>query len=254
MEIETLAEWQKERKLTNQRVDDCSELVDNVFQYIKDPLAIHKFIGNKIGDYCNRDDIDSFHSLDKIVERAISKKVDKKIAPVIDATINYLIANNHTKNNPLKLHNGFAYYIKTKPQKESHKKNVIVFGSDYNDEPNFILIQDVNIIRKRIFIREIWARGKTKDGYTSKPSVKYYRDADFNMSYSNSDPVRPNIYGDCRDIGHVLSYEVGIDLEDNIENDGTCDSPLFYIPQMTHAFRFIQNFDMVVNHGENYDY
>jgi len=221
-----------------------------------------------VGDYANKDDIDSFQSLDFIIQETMARKMTSTVMPVLDATFKYMNKHNHTIDNQISLHNCFAYIIKYNlrvPKNKFQFKDIMVFGSNFVDEPSYILIQDMNLVCKNIYIREINNRQLSSGGFVRRPSIIFYKDNNFNMKYNKNSTVKPNIYGDSRDMGHVLSYEANISVcekgqinmsRDNIEiiDHGKCDNSLYYIRQFQNALKHMQCLDMIVNYGETYDY
>lgn len=88
-----------------------------------------------------------------------------------------------------------------------HEKPVFAFGKVWHDSQKNLFVHSPCALGlfDRSHIRKIWKRTKKKHGaWIEHPTLKTYQDLDFEMRF-NEGPFR--MYGDCRDEGHVLTWE-----------------------------------------------
>lgn len=135
----------------------------------------------------------------------------------------HLVENGHTERNKLEYFNDSeAFSI------DRGGKLTLVFGKHYPDEPRYLVIDDVSLIGHCCYVRKVWRRTKLNCiGMVEQPTLKHYRDLGFDMHYSDGASFR--IYGDCRDNGHVLTYE-------RMHGRGKCDKVIWDVGAHTWFF------------------
>lgn len=125
----------------------------------------------------------------------------KNTYPMFVEIFDKLVENKNTYVNKFEHFKGYAYYIPCKG------KRVLVMTNENNDF-DWLVIQESNSIRDDVFVRKIWPKSKKYYGHLEQPTLQFYRSFNFELTQypEKGTPGYQLVYGDCRDLGHVMSY------------------------------------------------
>jgi len=121
----------------------------------------------------------------------------KEAIPVMNKIHARLIENGYGNRNKYDYFNDCeAFYM-------AKDRPVFVLGKHYGPK-YLVMFNEPERIGGNIFVRHIWNRTR-KDciGTVDHATLSYYKKIDFKPRFIDS----PRLYGDCRDYGHVLTYE-----------------------------------------------
>lgn len=146
----------------------------------------------------------------------------EKAYPLLCQIKTHLVEQGHTERNKLEYFNDCeAFSI------DRGGKLTLVFGKQWHDEPRYLVIDETSDWNHRCYVRKVWRRTKLNFRSIVQPTLKHYRDANFDMHYKDGNSFR--VYGDARDPGHVLSYE-------RMFGRGKCDKVIWDIVAHTRFF------------------
>lgn len=147
----------------------------------------------------------------------------EKAYPLLQEIKTHLVEQGHTERNKLEYFNDSEAFSINRGGKLT-----LVFGKHYPDEPRYLVIDEISDWTHRCYVRNVWRRTKLNCiGMVEQPTLKHYRDRNFDMHYRDGDSFR--VYGDARDNGHVLTYE-------KIFGRGKCDKVIWDVGAHTWFF------------------
>ena len=137
--------------------------------------------------------------LEWLLDHYVAFEFEKNVLPLVVEIRQALESGKHTFRNKFEYFDGAeAYYV---PNDET---KVLVFGQSHHDRPTYLVIggSDQDLFHK-FYVRQIWPQTKRDSiGGIAEPTLAFYRKHDFKLGYN-----RGAFYGDCRDEGHIMTYE-----------------------------------------------
>jgi hypothetical protein len=214
-----------------------AEALAGELKLLDDTSIAAEFLANVCHPQDEKYGLGSQLCLEWMLEQYMAREVEKAY-PWIQQIHKYLVDNGHSNRNKLEYFNDCeAYFLK-------EDRIVMVFGKFYRDDFRYLVTDklclnelpdhlNIDFFRHQLHVRKVWRRtGKSKYGSVFHPTVSHYSPCDFDLSeYSEHNDF--HIYGDLRDIGHVLSYEKAY-------GKSKCDGAAGFIPE-TIRFLFEVN-------------
>ena len=149
-----------------------------------------KYLANICVELDAKFDVGITLSLDWMLNQYFEMEFERRVRVWLTEIYDVLKDGGATKKNPVKLFNGFAFYV---PHKEK-----LVFVHEWDGSCGYLVIVEKSILSSEhlgnVFVRMIWNRLGRQYGFIHKPTLAYYRKKDFSTQY-----------GDCRDNGHVFT-------------------------------------------------
>lgn len=165
----------------------------------------------------------------------------EKVYPLMREVYQFLLDNEHHERNKFEYFNdNEAFYV-------DPSRLIFVCGKAWSDRSRYLTIDiKENILPNwyihKCYIRNIWRRTKKRYGRIKRPTLSQYRKIDFKIGDNDGDFSQ---YGDCRDIGHILTYEKGIG------NEGKCDKVIWDINAHIYFFHEISCLWSEINEEKN---
>ncbi|KKM86210.1 hypothetical protein LCGC14_1281270 [marine sediment metagenome] len=136
----------------------------------------------------------------------------------------FLVDNKHNNRNKFEYFNdNEAFFI-------DRDRMIFVCGKRYEDTPRYLIMSSKkNSFIREFRVRQIWQRTKLDCiKNVEHPTLAHYRKIDFQPHFQEVGNFRA--YGDCRDQGHVLTYQkIG-------NHSGKCDHTIWDINAPLHFF------------------
>ena len=184
------------------------------------------FLGNMAAKLDEKFGVGSTLGLDWMVDHYLAFEFERNVYPWVGEIYNMLKAKKHHYQNKREYFNDSeAYYI---PHKE---KQICVFGSWYSDRPTYLVIDDKSEYHHKFYVRQIWPRLKANSWSVEQPTLAYYRKYDFKLGFAD-DSIS---YGDCRDVGHIFTYE-HMGLLNDDDGHGKCDHAMWTLQESIRWF------------------
>lgn len=140
-------------------------------------------------------------TLEWMLDFYVSMEFERRARPMFIKCWNELRARKHTHKNPFDYSDldMSAFYI------PHPTKRIVVMGSWHKyGRSKALVIDDADERGKdKVIVRRIWPRSKRNDYYFEQPTLSFYRKLGFKTDGNDE----PRTYGDCRDSGHVLTYD-----------------------------------------------
>lgn len=161
-----------------------------------------------------------------LLDHYVAIEFEKQAYPWLLDIWKYLVEHDHTSRNKLEYFNDCeAFFLDT-------KRCICVFGSAYSPNARYLVIDAPGGIFHRCWVRKVWRRTRRSCGrYLERPTVTFYKQHQFDMRYRKGE----GIYGDCRDPGHVLTYERLLPNTSRNTN-GKCDHTMWNIQEPLRWF------------------
>ena len=183
-----------------------------------------EFLGKMTANLDEKFGVGSTLGLDWLVDHYLAYEFERNVYPWVLEIHRLLKANKHHYQNKWEYFNDAeAYYI---PHKE---KDICVFGQSYYDRPTYLVIDEKSNFHHKFYVRQIWPRKKANAYFVEQPTLAYYREYDFKLGYGD-DSIS---YGDCRDNGHIFTYEQMKYLR---EEHGKCDHSIWTLQETIRWF------------------
>lgn len=154
--------------------------------------------------------------LDWMLEQYIAMEFERRVHPWFIELWQALVDGKHTQQNQ------FEYFSDCEAFHIPHEsKRIVVMGSWWKyGGTKVIAIDDTdneNSLFSNFYVRTIWKKSRRDCiGTVDHPTLSCYRKRKFEMKYINE----PRWYGDCRDPGHIMTYE-------NMFGKGKCEKTIW---------------------------
>lgn len=141
--------------------------------------------------------------LDWLLDHYIAIEFQRVAYPWMLEIWRYLVKHDHSERNKLEYFNDAeAFFV-------DRERMIFVCGKSWQRESRYLVIDDNEHFGDRLhhkcYVRRIWRRTRLNCiENVDQPTLRHYRDVGFDMGYHDG---KFRIYGDCRDYGHVLTYE-----------------------------------------------
>jgi len=174
-----------------------------------------KFLADICVEFDTDYDVGTHLCLDWMLDNYIAMEFERRVDPLIRDIVKALIPYNE-RNKFEYHHDRHAFLV---------REGIFVFGFDWRDQSRYLCIDEQNSIFRKYYVRNIWRRKKAHAWGIDRPTLSTYRDHDFKFGGDNG-----LSYGDCRDPGHVLTYER------LLSKTGKCDYTTGYLKESLRWF------------------
>lgn len=217
-----------ERKAEEAKLHAFSETTLTKLKEYDDTDEQAKFLANICVQLDERFGVGSQLTLEWFVDHYLGGEYFNNIAPKLEELYDMLVEDNHTCANPWSHFKGYAYYVPCKAANEYSSKKILVMTNENNENWKWLVIIDENTISENVFVRKIWKKTRLNCiNDVDQPTLSFYRKINFDLCFDN------DVYGDCRDIGHIMSYK---SLKD-INHDGGISTKV--VGKCDHSLSFI---------------
>lgn len=154
-------------------------------------------------------------AIDWTLDHYIGYEFEKNVSPMLEKIWVGL------RNSGFTVRNKFEYFKDAEAFYIPHPElKICVFGRTYRDTPRYLVIDYTHggefVHFRKVYVRNIWDRTrKNCIDHVEQPTLSYYRKLNFQLRGAGHP-----IYGDTRDPGHIMTYDVMFD------GHGKCDNVL----------------------------
>ena len=162
--------------------------------------------------------------LDWMLEHYMAIEFERRVYPWFIEIYEALKGNNYIERNKFDYFSDCeAFYI------PHESKKIVVMGSwwKYGGTKSLSIDNLDNGLFSKFYVRKIWKRTRRNCINTiDQATLSLYKELDFSMKFNEEH----QFYGDCRDNGHVMTYEKRMD------NDSKCDKVIWDLNVHTQWF------------------
>jgi len=194
-----------------------------------------KFLANICFQLDDRFDTGGALTLEWMIDHYLAGEYHNNISPLLNELYDMLVDGNHTCVNKWEHCRGYVYYIPLKNKDEWSSRKVLIMTNENNYGWDWLVIIDSNIISENVYVRKIWKKTRFNSiNNIDQPTLSFYRKINFDLCYDN------DVYGDCRDNGHIMTYESSVKWDYETKNKtkevGKCDHSISFLRENLRWF------------------
>ena len=228
-QMDTLMAEVDARNTNLKKVMKSSDVVfEDLMKLTGDLDSQAEFLGNITVRIDDKFPLGTTLCLDWLIDHFVAYEFERSAHAWSNEIYETLKERGHTYLNPCEYFNdNEAFYI------PHATKKIYVCGKTYNERPRYLVIDDLGEsgFIGNFYVRWVWKKTKLNSiGGVQQPTLSLYRKNDFSLRHADT---KGALYGDCRDVGHILTYEL---VTFKGDGHGKADSAMYTINDIIHWF------------------